>query len=65
MAQKELGAAKTSAFYSVAPFLGVVFSMILLGERPAPQFYIALFMMLLAAALLVKDVQTAAGELTC
>ena len=55
MAQKDLGAAKTSAFYSVAPFLGVAFSMALLGERPGLQFYIALVIMVLATVLMVKD----------
>jgi len=55
MAQKDLGAAKTSAFYSVAPFLGVAFSMILLGERPNVQFYVAFLIMLLATVLMVKD----------
>lgn len=54
-AQKDLGAAKTSAFYSIAPFLGVVFSMVLLGERPAMQFYIALFIMIIATILMIKD----------
>ena len=39
MAQKNLGAAKTSAFYSIAPFLGVGFSFIILGERPTVKFY--------------------------
>ena len=55
MAQKDLGAAKTSAFYSVAPFLGVAFSMLLLGERPGLQFYAALAVMLAATVLLVRD----------
>ena len=55
LAQKELGAAKTSAFYSVAPFLGVAFSMLLLGERPDMQFYDALAIMLLATVLMVQD----------
>ena len=55
MAQKELGAAKTSAYYSVAPFLGVVFSMILLGERPTIQFYIALVIMIVSTVIMVKD----------
>ncbi|MCI7734520.1 MAG: DMT family transporter [Dysosmobacter sp.] len=55
LAQKELGAAKTSAFYSVAPFLGVAFSMLLLGERPDMQFYAALAIMLLATVLMVQD----------
>lgn len=55
MAQKDLGAAKTSAFYAVAPFLGVAFSMALLGERPSLQFYVALLIMLLATSLMVRD----------
>ncbi len=55
MAQKHLGAAKTSAFYSVAPFLGVGFSMAILGERPTLKFYIALIIMLLATAIMIKD----------
>ncbi len=55
MAQKDLGAAKTSAYYAVAPFLGVAFSLILLGELPALNFYIALAIMLLATLLTVKD----------
>ena len=55
LAQKELGAAKTSAFYSVAPFLGVAFSMLRLGERPDMQFYAALAIMLRATVLMVQD----------
>ncbi len=55
MAQKELGAAKTSAYYSIAPFLGVAFSMLLLGERPALQFYIALLIMIVSTYFMVKD----------
>ena len=55
MAQKHLGAAKTSAYYSVAPFLGVAFSMILLKERPGFQFWLAVIIMVVATVLLVKD----------
>ena len=55
MAQKELGAAKTSAYYSIAPFLGVAFSLIILGERPGIQFYIALVIMLISTYFMVKD----------
>lgn len=55
MAQKDLGAAKTSAYYSVAPFLGVAFSMIFIGERPTLQFYIALAIMVLSTIIMVKD----------
>ena len=54
-AQKDLGAARTSAYYSVAPFLGVVFGMVLLGERPGLQFYIALVIMIVATGMIVDD----------
>ena len=54
-AQKELGAAKTSAYYSVAPFLGVLFGVILLGERPGLQFFAGLAIMIAATVLMVKD----------
>ena len=55
MAQKDLGAAKTSAYYSIAPFLGVAFSMLLLKERPDVQFYVALVIMIISTCLMVKD----------
>lgn len=55
LAQKELGAAKTSAYYSVAPFLGVAFSMLLLGERPGLRFYAALAIMAASTWLMVRD----------
>lgn len=55
LAQKELGAAKTSAYYSVAPFLGVVFSLIILNERPSIQFYAALIIMAISTFIMVKD----------
>lgn len=58
MAQKDLGAAKTSAYYSIAPFLGVAFGVILLGERPGVQFYVGLVMMVAATVLMVKDTIT-------
>ena len=54
-AQSSLGAAKTSAFYSIAPFLGVAFSMLLLGERPGLQFYVGLLIMAVSTVLMVKD----------
>ena len=53
--QSSLGAAKTSAFYSVAPFLGVAFSMLLLGERPGVQFYVGLLIMAVSTVLMIKD----------
>ena len=54
-AQSVLGAAKTSAYYSVAPFMGVAFGMLLLGERPGLQFYIGLVIVIAATVLMVKD----------
>lgn len=54
-AQKDLGAAKTSAYYSIAPFLGVAFGMLLLNERPGVQFYVGLIIMIAATVLMVKD----------
>lgn len=62
MAQKDLGAAKTSAYYSIAPFLGVLFSILLLVELPAPIFYLALALMILATVLIVKDTITLQHE---
>ncbi len=55
MAQKDLGAAKTSAYYSIAPFLGVAFGMLILGERPAVQFYLALIVMIISTYFMIKD----------
>ena len=37
-AQKDLGAAKTGAYYSIAPFLGVIMGIVFLGERPPSAF---------------------------
>ena len=55
LAQRGLGAAKTSAFYSAAPFLGVLFSFLILGERPAALFWVGCAMMAAAAGILVWD----------
>ena len=54
-AQRELGAAKTSAYYSIAPFLGVVFGIILLKEQPDMGFYVGLLIMIAATILMIKD----------
>jgi len=55
MAQKDLGAAKTSAYYSIAPFLGAGFGMALLGERPGLRFYAALALMAVGALMTARD----------
>ena len=54
-AQKDLGAAKTSAYYSIAPFLGVAFSLLFVGEKPAIQFYVALVVMVISTIIMTKD----------
>ncbi len=54
-AQNGLGAARTSAYYSIAPFLGVLFGILILGERPSGAFYPALAVMALATLLMVRD----------
>ena len=54
-AQKDLGAAKTSAYYAIAPFLGVAFGMLLLQERPGIQFYVGLVIMIVATVLMIED----------
>lgn len=55
MAQQHLGAAKTSAYYSIAPFLGVAFSLFMLGERPTEQFYAAMLIMIAGTVVIAKD----------
>jgi drug/metabolite transporter (DMT)-like permease len=55
-AQREIGAAKTSAYYAVAPFIGVAFSFVILGERPNLLFVIALLIMIVGAWLASKNI---------
>ena len=54
-AQRDLGAAKTSAYYAISPFLGVILSLFLPGERLGPRFWIGLAIMIAATVLLVRD----------
>lgn len=50
-AQRTLGAAKTSAYYAVAPFIGVALSLIIFQEIPAMSFWVALLIMALGTYL--------------
>lgn len=50
-AQRVIGAARTSAYYAIAPFIGVVLSMLILGERPNWIFFVALAIMLVGTRL--------------
>ena len=54
-AQKYLGAAKTSAFYAFAPFIGVLFSVVLLNEKITLQYIVALLVMIIGTTFVVYD----------
>ena len=54
-AQKVLGAAKTSSYYSIAPFIGVFLAFILLHEKLSAQYFIALLVMIVGTAFVVYD----------
>jgi len=45
-AQRELGAARTSTYYAIAPFVGVGLSFLIFQEIPTLSFLIALFIMI-------------------
>ena len=55
MAQNVLGAAKTSAYYAIAPFVGVLLSVIFLHEQLTINYLIALVIMLIGSAIIVVD----------
>ncbi len=55
-AQRDLGASRTSVYYAAAPFIGVLFSWAILGERVTILFLVALAVMLLGALLAVTEV---------
>lgn len=54
-AQNVLGAAKTSAYYAVAPFVGAFLSFVVLREKLSWMYFIALIVMLGGSALVVAD----------
>lgn len=54
-AQRGLGAAKTSAYYALAPFLGAGLSLLLFRQVPRPAFLAALVLMALGAWLAATD----------
>lgn len=53
-AQRSLGAAKTSTYYAVAPFIGVVFSLIIFRQLPNISFFIAFIIMAIGTYLASK-----------
>ena len=54
-AQKNLGAAKTSAYYAVAPFIGAFLSFVLLREQLTATYLLAMAVMLAGTALAAGD----------
>ncbi len=54
-AQRELGAARTSAYYSVNPFVGSFLALLLLREGLGPGYFAALPVMLLGVGLATAD----------
>ena len=54
-AQRDLGAAKTSAYYAIAPFIGVLLSFIIFREIPGLMFFIALIIMALGTWLINRE----------
>lgn len=54
-AQRLLGAARTSAYYAVAPFIGTILSLLIFSEIPHYTYFIALGLMIIGAWLCSKD----------
>ena len=54
-AQNTLGAAKTSAYYAVSPFVGVFLSFVFLREQLSILYLIALVVMIAGSVLVVRD----------
>lgn len=54
-AQRTLGAAKTSAYYAVAPFVGALLSFMLIGEPLTRIYFVALILMAAGTLFVVLD----------
>lgn len=54
-AQRILGAARTSAYYAVAPFIGTLLSLVIFRELPNCMFFVALGLMMIGAWLCASD----------
>lgn len=57
-AQRYLGAAKTSAYYAVSPFIGTILSLAIFREIPSILFFIALVVMAVGTYVVSKENQT-------
>lgn len=54
-AQNTLGAAKTSAYYSIAPFIGAFLAFVILGEALSQRYLAALLVMIAGTVFIVCD----------
>jgi len=54
-AQRNIGAAKTSAYYAVAPFVGSFLAFAVNGEKLGATYYIGLILMLVGTSFVVYD----------
>lgn len=54
-AQRLLGAARTSAYYAIAPFIGTLLSLAIFGELPPYTYFLALGLMAVGAWLCAND----------
>ena len=54
-AQRFLGAARTSAYYAIAPFVGVILSFLIFQDMPSYLYFIALALMVVGSWLCSKD----------
>ncbi len=59
-AQRKLGAARTSAYYAFAPFIGVALSLLVFHELPGPTFLLALAVMIAGTYFASTDSRQAA-----
>lgn len=55
LAQSRIGASRTSAYYAVAPFIGVLLSLIIFRQMPGKLFWAALLIMVVGVYISVKD----------
>ena len=58
LAQSRIGAARTSAYYAVSPFIGVLLALLLFREIPGKLFWAALALMAVGVYLNVKDTES-------
>ena len=61
-AQKELGAAKTSAYYAVSPFIGALLSLIIYRSLPNLLFLISCMIMVIGTVIVTMDSKAVSGK---